>query len=84
MPRTPDVTITPYPDGPIVVRGPVVLYEEGTGRVLRRRAATALCRCGLSTRSPICDGSHKQDRRDRQRRSAQSEAGNGPATGAAP
>lgn len=75
MPRTPDVTITPYPDGPIVVRGPVVVYEEGTGRVLRRRAATALCRCGLSGRTPICDGSHKQARGDRQRRAAATEDG---------
>lgn len=73
MPRRPDVTVTPYPDGPIVVRGPVVLYEEGTGRVLPSRAATALCRCGLSSRSPICDGSHKLARSDRQRRLAAGE-----------
>jgi CDGSH-type Zn-finger protein len=70
MARTPDVTVTPYPDGPLVVRGPVVVYEEGTGRVLPARASTALCRCGLSGRAPICDGSHKQARGERQRRPA--------------
>lgn len=61
--RAEPVTVTPYPDGPIVVRGPVVVMAEGGGQVLRSRNATALCRCGLSGRLPLCDGSHKQARR---------------------
>ena len=72
MSRRPDlVTVTAYPDGPLVVRGPVVVLDEGGDQVLRTRNATALCRCGLSTRAPICDGSHKQAHSDRgQRRPA--------------
>lgn len=46
--RLDPVTVTPYPDGPIVIRGPVVVMAEDGGRVLRSRNATALCRCRLS------------------------------------
>lgn len=81
LPAGPDVvTVTPYPDGPLVLRGPVVVLGEDGEPLPRSRPATALCRCGLSSRAPICDGSHKLVRRDRTERRALPEGGQ-PAAG---
>lgn len=53
------VTITPYPDGPLLVRGDIeVLTVEGDPIAPHRRTV-ALCRCGLSALKPFCDGTHK-------------------------
>jgi CDGSH-type Zn-finger protein len=54
-----DAAVTPYPDGPLLVRGDVdIIGPDGT--VLpRRRRTIALCRCGMSALKPFCDGSHK-------------------------
>ena len=50
--------IRAYPDGPFLVRGPVTIVD-GDGRELHvRRRVVALCRCGLSRRQPLCDGTH--------------------------
>jgi|GEM_PF-942780 len=55
----PPVTITPYRDGPLIVRGPVQLRgSDGIG-IKRQGAPIALCRCGRSRRKPLCDGTHK-------------------------
>lgn len=52
-------TITPYPDGPLILRGDVQLETpDGTPIDLHRRTV-ALCRCGLSSIKPFCDGTHK-------------------------
>ncbi len=57
--RRDEPTITPYPDGPLIVRGDVqVLTAEGEP-IERRRRTVALCRCGLSSIKPFCDGTHK-------------------------
>jgi CDGSH-type Zn-finger protein len=54
-----DVLITPYRDGPLLVRGAVCVVDD-QGRVLdNRRDPIALCRCGKSRRRPFCDGTHK-------------------------
>jgi CDGSH-type Zn-finger protein len=54
------VRITPYPDGPLIVRGPVVI-DDVDGHVIADDGATvALCRCGRSASKPFCDGSHKR------------------------
>ena len=50
--------ITPQPDGPLHVRGPLEIVS-GTGRTILRTAETWLCRCGASKNKPYCDGSHK-------------------------
>ncbi|MCU1406528.1 MAG: hypothetical protein JWQ43_2831 [Glaciihabitans sp.] len=59
---TPDkntVTITPYNDGPLIVRGDFeILASDGTV-VPRDRKTVALCRCGVSSIKPFCDGTHK-------------------------
>jgi CDGSH-type Zn-finger protein len=52
-------TITPYPDGPLLVRGDVDLRTPEGEPVQRNRRTVALCRCGLSAIKPFCDGTHK-------------------------
>ncbi|MGF3054981.1 CDGSH iron-sulfur domain-containing protein [Microbacterium sp. YY-01] len=52
-------TITPYPDGPLIVRGDVQLCTPDGEPMEHHRRTIALCRCGLSMLKPLCDGSHK-------------------------
>jgi CDGSH-type Zn-finger protein/uncharacterized Fe-S cluster protein YjdI len=49
--------ITPYPNGPLGVAGPVEIIS-GTGRTVNRVEKAALCRCGHSANKPYCDGTH--------------------------
>lgn len=53
------VTITAYPDGPLLVRGEVDLRTVDGEPIPRKRRTVALCRCGLSAIKPFCDGTHK-------------------------
>ena len=48
-----------YPDGPLIVRGPVRLVDATGTRIPTRRATIALCRCGRSRIAPFCDGTHR-------------------------
>lgn len=52
-------TITAYPDGPLLVRGDVELQDADGAPLPRTRRTVALCRCGLSSIKPYCDGTHK-------------------------
>lgn len=52
-------TITPYQDGPLLVRGDFALVTPDGQRIESRRGTVALCRCGRSARKPFCDGTHK-------------------------
>jgi CDGSH-type Zn-finger protein len=52
-------TITPYPNGPLIVRGSVDIVDPDGVSLVSERHSVALCRCGLSTIKPLCDGSHK-------------------------
>ena len=54
-----DVVITPYRDGPLIVRGPVRLADQDGNEIETGRETIALCRCGKSRMRPFCDGSHK-------------------------
>ena len=54
-----DVVITPYRDGPLIVRGPVRLADQDGNEIATGRETIALCRCGKSRMRPFCDGSHK-------------------------
>ena len=56
---TPRATITPYRDGPLLVRGEVELVTAEGDPIPRNRRTVALCRCGLSSIKPFCDGTHK-------------------------
>ncbi len=53
------VTLTAYRDGPLLVRGPCELVDEGGRPIVRRGRPVALCRCGKSRLLPLCDGTHK-------------------------
>jgi CDGSH-type Zn-finger protein len=50
--------ITPFPNGPLGIAGPVEICSA-TGRTINRTTKTALCRCGHSQSKPYCDGSHR-------------------------
>jgi CDGSH-type Zn-finger protein len=53
-------TITPYRDGPLIVRGDFRLVDQDGAEIDPGRATIALCRCGKSGIKPFCDGSHKR------------------------
>ena len=53
------VTITPYRDGPLLVRGPFRLQDMHGEEIAVGRETVALCRCGKSRIRPFCDGTHK-------------------------
>lgn len=52
-------TITPYRDGPLLVRGPVRLQDQDGAEIETGPGTVALCRCGRSRLRPFCDGSHQ-------------------------
>jgi CDGSH-type Zn-finger protein len=54
-----EAVITPYRDGPLLVRGPIRLQDQEGNEITLDRTPVALCRCGKSRLSPFCDGSHK-------------------------
>jgi CDGSH-type Zn-finger protein/uncharacterized Fe-S cluster protein YjdI len=53
------VTVTPRPNGPLVVVGRFEI-DTGTGRAVDRVEKAVFCRCGHSANKPFCDGSHKR------------------------
>ena len=57
-----EVTITPYEDGPYLVRGPFRLTDADGNEIEAGRKTIALCRCGRSRIKPFCDGTHKVTR----------------------
>ena len=52
-------TITPYRDGPLIVRGDFRLLDQDGAEIDPGRRTVALCRCGKSGIKPFCDGTHK-------------------------
>ncbi len=52
------VGVSVTPDGPLWVSGEIAV-EMSNGNALEVRNRVTLCRCGASTRMPLCDGSHK-------------------------
>jgi CDGSH-type Zn-finger protein len=53
-------TITPYRDGPLLVRGDFRLVDQDGVEIDPGRRTVALCRCGRSAIKPFCDGTHKR------------------------
>ena len=53
-------TITPYRDGPLIVRGAFRLLDQDGQEIEPGRRTVALCRCGRSGIKPFCDGTHKR------------------------
>lgn len=54
-----DCQVVVIPDGPILVRGAEVVYDDEGVAHQARRSVVAVCACGLSQRRPWCDGTHK-------------------------
>jgi 3-phenylpropionate/trans-cinnamate dioxygenase ferredoxin subunit len=55
-----DVTIRPSKNGPLIVEGPVELFDTEGNRIPLDKNRIALCRCGASSNKPFCDGTHSQ------------------------
>jgi CDGSH-type Zn-finger protein len=55
----PEVVITPYRDGPLLVRGPFRMTDQDGNEIVIDRGVVALCRCGKSRLRPFCDGTHQ-------------------------
>ena len=53
--------VTVQPNGPLVVRGDLLILGE-EGEVILEATRVALCRCGSSSNKPFCDGSHREIR----------------------
>ncbi|MWJ80863.1 CDGSH iron-sulfur domain-containing protein [Clavibacter michiganensis subsp. michiganensis] len=51
--------IIAYPDGPLLVRGDFEIVDPEGRPVPRTRSTVALCRCGVSSIKPYCDGTHR-------------------------
>lgn len=51
--------ITPYRNGPYLIRGPFVMVDQEGNEIKVERRVVALCRCGRSKIRPFCDGTHK-------------------------
>lgn len=54
-----DPTIVACTDGPLLVRGRVTIVDADGTPIPQHRRTIALCRCGVSTIKPFCDGTHK-------------------------
>lgn len=54
-----DASITPYPDGPLLLRGDFELRRPDGTPIECTRRTVALCRCGMSGIKPFCDGTHR-------------------------
>jgi CDGSH iron-sulfur domain-containing protein 3 len=53
-----NVKIKANDNGPLLVNGEIELVD-GEGKQLATKEATYLCRCGLSSNKPFCNGAHK-------------------------
>lgn len=51
--------ITPYRNGPYLIRGPFAIVDQDGNEIEIKRRVVALCRCGRSQIRPFCDGTHK-------------------------
>ena len=55
-----DVTIHPSKNGPLIVDGPVDLFDTDGNQITLDKPRIALCRCGASSNKPFCDGTHSK------------------------
>lgn len=51
------VRIKVLKNGPLMVEGPSEVYDA-EGKLIKKYHQFALCRCGLSSNKPFCDGAH--------------------------
>jgi CDGSH-type Zn-finger protein len=55
--------VTIFNNGPIRLEGENMTIQDANGNVygLAGRTVISLCRCGLSTNKPFCDGAHGRE-----------------------
>ncbi|GAB4360640.1 MAG: hypothetical protein OHK0021_04700 [Bryobacter sp.] len=54
--------VTIFNNGPIRIEGEFTIHDAtGAAYDLAGRTAIGLCRCGLSTKKPFCDGTHGRE-----------------------
>lgn len=56
--RMADVTIKIRNNGPLLVQGSCLITDQDENVLSDSDKLVALCRCGLSSSKPMCDGSH--------------------------
>jgi CDGSH-type Zn-finger protein len=57
----PGTKVTVFNNGPVRIEGDFeIVHQEGKAFGLGGRTAVSLCRCGHSSNSPFCDGTHKR------------------------
>jgi len=59
MSEPPVTQIVACTNGPLLIRGDVEILDGDGSVVPRTRSTVALCRCGVSSIKPFCDGTHK-------------------------
>ncbi len=52
-------TFRVFKNGPLEVSGDFEL-NDASGNLITRQGPLFLCRCGMSSDKPFCDGSHKK------------------------
>ena len=55
-----DVTVTVVNNGPLLVKGSCAIADHEGNSVADSDSVVALCRCGMSSTKPMCDGTHNQ------------------------
>ena len=55
-----ETTITPFPNGPLLLRGDLHFTNQA-GEEIRTATRAALCRCGGSANKPFCDATHRRN-----------------------
>jgi len=56
-----EVTITVGMNGPYIVKGQIKLVDADGAEFQVKGSQVALCRCGLSSNKPFCDGTHARE-----------------------
>ncbi|HXR34115.1 MAG TPA: CDGSH iron-sulfur domain-containing protein [Verrucomicrobiae bacterium] len=57
----PGTKVTIFNNGPLRIEGDFeIVDQDGKAFGLGGRTAVSLCRCGHSSNSPFCDGTHKR------------------------
>lgn len=55
-----DVTVNVLNNGPLLVKGPCSVTDHEGNTLADSDSVVALCRCGMSSAKPMCDGTHNQ------------------------
>lgn len=48
-----------FSNGPLEISGDFEIFDSA-GEIITRQGPVFLCRCGMSSDKPFCDGSHKK------------------------